>query len=1111
MLRRMPRWWLGLAMMLVCCSPKQDTKATTLPEATAAPPAPAREEQQKSAARCSEPAGQPPLAHPKQVVQRRDVVAAKAMAFSSAGVLATLGEDYAIRLWDANQHFLLRSIELEAMPFVPDLSWEDEKHLSVVGVDTKDVYDLDGAHVATRRALRFPEKRPENPFDIGMVAASRGPGAVAISRTPLTANRFGPYGPALLFHWQNRDRDVGTRIPFPKPTSARLSPEGDVLIVATASGEEAAAWKTELYAVAPRGKPRKLGSLVGWATVLAVSPRGERVALGVQGDGAQHLAVVETTGGKQLWTREPDPDGMGPKRPTFTGAAFSPTGQLAVVALSDGRIQSYDAPSGRYQGAFGARPRKADVATFLSDTLVAVSGDGSSDAASGHAALWDLKSAGIVRSGAAAGADFLGTSPDGALVLVPRFGAPQRCGRAGRVLHLERWEGAVPRSSGLGLGASDRCIEGLSSVNHARLDLGLLLIGRNMPRPGQDHWSPDLAVYNLRTSAVVPLEDSGATLGVDPYGGLSLDGRWVSSETSNTDSSWRLWDANTGKIALRSFGLPRSDGGLGVSAASALGGTLAVAHEKRLVVLDIASGKETWHLDFESLLEIVRFGSTSAEIFVTDRAGAIHRVVDRKVVAFGASDGSTPLSIELAPGGKTLATTSSEGVVRIWDAATLEVRVALAEFDDDEWVAFTPGGAYAGTREVADRIGWVFDDPLEGFSFEQFSAEFSDRSVVTRRIAGENAEVAGRLARPPRITQMSVEKVSGSSATINVQAESVDRVDTVRLFVEGRPVAEQALCSQEGKAAFDVPLYAGINRVTAVAYDARGAASNATSVDVRSAATEQPEVWVVAVGVGKYPHLPEASQLPAAENDARGIAAAFSAAQGSSFADAHLTVLVDDAATPARIRAALSGLRQMKPADLAVVFFAGHGIKKAEGSDMRFATGQVRPDQSSGSFGPDETLLGWSDIASELGAAKGRVLVLLDACHAGHVTQELLVPNDALAATLVRNQRSGSVIFAAAKGRQESLEPNSARGLRLDPGGKAQVRFDTNVPHGFFTGAILTALRDPEADRNGDGNLQLSELVDEASLRVARVTGGLQTPWVARRDIIGDFTVVRVP
>ena len=66
---------------------------------------------------------------------------------------------------------------------------------------------------------------------------------------------------------------------------------------------------------------------------------------------------------------------------------------------------------------------------------------------------------------------------------------------------------------------------------------------------------------------------------------------------------------------------------------------------------------------------------------------------------------------------------------------------------------------------------------------------------------------------------------------------------------------------------------------------------------------------------------------------------------------------------------------------------------------------------------------------------------------------------------------------------------------------------DAGEGHGLFTAALLKSLGDQETDRDGDGAIQLSELIDEVSWRVARSSKGAQTPWVARRELFGDFAI----
>lgn len=97
------------------------------------------------------------------------------------------------------------------------------------------------------------------------------------------------------------------------------------------------------------------------------------------------------------------------------------------------------------------------------------------------------------------------------------------------------------------------------------------------------------------------------------------------------------------------------------------------------------------------------------------------------------------------------------------------------------------------------------------------------------------------------------------------------------------------------------------------------------------------------------------------------------------------------------------------------------------------------------------------------------------------------------------------MVFAAAKGRQLSFETHGARGFAV---GETLPTFaGARDGHGLFTSAVLDSLDDLETDRNGDGAIQLSELVDEVTWRVRRQTGDQQTPWIVRRELFGDFVI----
>jgi uncharacterized caspase-like protein len=313
------------------------------------------------------------------------------------------------------------------------------------------------------------------------------------------------------------------------------------------------------------------------------------------------------------------------------------------------------------------------------------------------------------------------------------------------------------------------------------------------------------------------------------------------------------------------------------------------------------------------------------------------------------------------------------------------------------------------------------------------------------------------------------------------------------------------VCAPQGTIELTVPLSTGTSSLSFAAIDEKHRSSNLATTEVTSTAPSQrPDLWIVSIGIDHYPKLGRDMQLLVAAADARGVATAFGglAGPGKPYARTHTQLLVDDDATPSAIVHALDELHTMKPDDVAVVFLGGHGLKPSTTANMVFATGQI-----------DETdprtlktaTIGWQSIGSALERAPGRVLVLLDACHSGHLLQDDVLPNDALADDLVH---AGVVVFAAAKGRQESYEPSGARGFSI----KTEApTFSIARGHGLFTGAVLESLHSATTDRNNDGRIELQELVDDVTSRVGTTTHGLQTPWVARRSIFGDFSLALAP
>lgn len=474
-------------------------------------------------------------------------------------------------------------------------------------------------------------------------------------------------------------------------------------------------------------------------------------------------------------------------------------------------------------------------------------------------------------------------------------------------------------------------------------------------------------------------------------------------------------------------------------------------------------------------------------------------------VAFDATRGSFVFGGD--SGGASLTTPSGD------------VAAILASARGGDYITTTLDGVFRSSLDGARSVAWTFGSPLEGYSFEQFAARFSRPDIIAARLGGSAPPSPAAVVRPPVVTLerppngRSATILTGSAHVIG-QVKSATRVDRVRVFVNGRPLAESLVCAPKADIDIEVPIVAGPNRLTVVAYDAEGFASNPEALDVISAGdpSARPDLWTVSVGVSKYKNLAPEQQLDFADDDARSVAAALAAQSGPSrpFGAIHASTLIDEDVTVESVGRALAGLSAMGPNDLAFVFLAGHGVALDGGKMVYLTSAASLSKQSAKEHG-----VGWDTIRAALGKARGRVVVFLDACHSGHVSTDLIAPNEALAQELSSEGRSGVLVFAAARGSELSYEVpvgkgslGGTRGLELAWEGKPpQLQGSLAGGHGLFTSALLEALAGQAPDADRSGAVEVGELVDYVTDRVREASNGQQTPWVVRREMFGDFVV----
>lgn len=401
---------------------------------------------------------------------------------------------------------------------------------------------------------------------------------------------------------------------------------------------------------------------------------------------------------------------------------------------------------------------------------------------------------------------------------------------------------------------------------------------------------------------------------------------------------------------------------------------------------------------------------------------------------------------------------------------------------DGETVFWSPDFRFDSTAEGASFVELRFPGVSGQYTFQQFDSRLRRSGLLDVSLRGELEASETAIHVPPRLTG-SLE-ATGKTLVGEAVPTGLSLLKEIRLYQDG-VLTDTFPVSANGKpvtiAARRLP---GARWVSLVVTDANDLVSLPIGRDVGADAS-LPKTHLLAIGINAY----EDERLPTlslAKADATNLAAALKAVDGKSIEmDAGSTVLLTDAAASksAILDAARSMVANARPGDNAVVSFAGHGL---QGGDGRFYLGLSATKVSD----IEHTALAWDELATILSTAKGRVTVLLDACHSGTAGTGLLASNDEAVDTIRKVIPSGLTVLSASKGRELSAEIPSLGG-------------------GVFTYALTRAIAGDRAaaDLNGNGRIEVSELYRYVKDEVETIRKGEQTPWLARNQMIGDFAL----
>ena len=487
----------------------------------------------------------------------------------------------------------------------------------------------------------------------------------------------------------------------------------------------------------------------------------------------------------------------------------------------------------------------------------------------------------------------------------------------------------------------------------------------------------------------------------------------------------------------------------------------------------------------------------------------------------------TAWAVNLSANGRLAVAALGDGTIRWYRAADgVELLAFFPHADRKRWVAWTPTGYYDASVGGEELIGWHVnrgpDEAADWFPASRFRDRFYRPGIVSRVLdtldEAEALTQADALAHrttqdtvltrllPPVVSLLAPAdgaEVSAAAVTfrIAVRSPSGERVTAVRAFVDGRPataargVVHEPDPSQPAAApeaertySFAVPVPAR-DCTVAILAETRFATGEPVPLKLCWAApppaVEKPVLYLLAVGVSAYAN--PSYQLDYAAKDALDVVTTWRGQTGKLYKKVEVCLLTDEEATRDAIADGLEWLeRQSTERDLAVLFFAGHGVNDPRrGYHFLPHDGDLDKLRS--------TLISGREVRDVLNTLTGKVLVFLDTCRSGSLFGDTKTRDLGDVTGFVNElaaAENGVVVFSASTGRQLSQESSTWK-------------------NGAFTKALVEALAG-KADRDQDGSIRITDVQGYVYDRVKTLTNGLQTPAIAIPESLPDFPVALV-
>ena len=463
-------------------------------------------------------------------------------------------------------------------------------------------------------------------------------------------------------------------------------------------------------------------------------------------------------------------------------------------------------------------------------------------------------------------------------------------------------------------------------------------------------------------------------------------------------------------------------------------------------------------------------------------------------------------SVSFSPDGRFLISASLDGTARLWDAPTGRELATIVSFGDGSWAVTDPEGRYdASDPGSALGMYWVAGDAV--IDLGQLKQRFYTPGLLARVVGGgttPNVATIQNIPIPPEVEPASISPGALSlPLTITNRGGGIGRV-VVR--VNGREIPSSIEANSIDAAAKQAHVTVhldqavaqpdGANRVEINAFDKEDlVSSRGVSVEWKTEKVETvARFYAIVAGASEFAN--PSLNLSFAAKDAQAMAQALKVAAEGLFGSDKTDVRLFETGTarpPTKAnlsRAFAEIAAKAKPADVFVVYLAGHGVTVRGVADRYFyLTSDARSTELPVN---DKAALDLMSVSSEeLRAWSWRVpalkqVIILDTCAAGAATSDLL--QLAARRELTPDQRRALELLKDATGSHILM------GAAADA-----VSYETSrYGEGLLTYALLSGLRGPALDEAG--RVDVRRLFDYAQRSVqdlARGIGGIQRPEVS--------------